>query len=358
MTGIEPGPCDHVPAASPVPTTCAPAPSPQPRAPHCHSAPAPLLPNVTHVTAAVLRDAQGRVLLSQRSPKGDLAGLWEFPGGKREPGEDSQAALQRELREELGIDASQFQPLIEVPHAYPHKRIVLEVFTAQWAGEPTGCEGQALRWVWPESLAGMQMPSADRPVVAALTQPDRYLITPDSDADFDPFLRSLGAALVDGVFRVQLRAASLSSASMWALAEAVDAQCRRAGAVCLINSGCVDAYEIAHRLGCGLHLTSAHLAQATQRPWVADRLLAASCHNASELAKAQALGCEFAVLGPVTATATHPNAEAMGWSNFRALREQVALPIYALGGMRLDDIATARSHGAQGIAAIRGLWPT
>jgi len=352
VTSIEPAPSARLLAEIPASTACAPAPSPQ--------RPTPLLPNVTHVThvtAAVLRDGSGRVLLTQRSSKGDWPGLWEFPGGKREAGEDSHAALRRELREELGIDATQFQPLIEVPHAYPLKRIVLEVFAAAWTGEPVGCEGQALRWLKPVSLSEVPMPSADWPVVAALTQPDRYLITPDPGADFAPFLRSLAAALASGVSRLQLRAANLSSAAMWALAEAVDALCQHAGAAWLINSACADAHEIAKQIGCGLHLTSAHLAHATQRPSVSDCLLAASCHGAADLTKAQALGCDFVVLGPVAATATHPAAVAMGWPTFRALREQVALPIYALGGMHIDDIATARSHGAQGIAAIRGLWP-
>ena len=312
----------------------------------------------THVVAAVLRDAQGRVLLSQRNRKGDLAGLWEFPGGKRERGEDSQTALRRELREELGIATHLIQLLIEVPHAYPQKRIVLEVFSAEWSGEPVGCEGQALRWLSPESLADMSMPSADQPVVAALTQPDRYVITPDPGRQIDSFMRALTVTLAGGITRLQLRTPSLAREAMWALAEAVHVQCQQAGAAWLINSACVDAIKIAERLGCGLHLTAGHLMRAAARPQPADSLVAASCHNATELAHAQALGCDFVVLGPVAATSSHPGTAAMGWPAFRALRERVALPIYALGGMQLADLATARSHGAQGIAAIGGLWPT
>lgn len=83
----------------------------------------------------------------------------------------------------------------------------------------------------------------------------------------------------------------------------------------------------------------------------------ASCHNLDELRIAQVLGCDAAVLGPVLPTASHPDAPGIGWERFVELREQVALPIYALGGMATGDIALARSHGAQGIAAIRGLWP-
>ena len=77
----------------------------------------------------------------------------------------------------------------------------------------------------------------------------------------------------------------------------------------------------------------------------------------NDLRRAQALQCDFAVLGPLKETATHPGAPALGWEGFVALREQVALPIYAIGGLVPDDLPVARGHGAQGIAAIRGLWP-
>ncbi len=85
--------------------------------------------------------------------------------------------------------------------------------------------------------------------------------------------------------------------------------------------------------------------------------LAASCHDAEELQAAQDLGCDFVVLGPVQPTDSHPHATPMGWDQFARLRELVSLPIYALGGLGPTDIPESRRHGAQGIAAISGLWP-
>jgi 8-oxo-dGTP diphosphatase len=85
-------------------------------------------------------------------------------------------------------------------------------------------------------------------------------------------------------------------------------------------------------------------------------LLAASCHTVEDLIRAQALGCDFVVLGPVLPTASHPGAPGIGWDAFAALRERVSLPIYAIGGLDPGDIGIARRHGGQGIAAIRGLW--
>jgi 8-oxo-dGTP diphosphatase len=99
------------------------------------------------------------------------------------------------------------------------------------------------------------------------------------------------------------------------------------------------------------------LRAATARPLPADRPVSAACHDADELRQAQALDVDFAVLGPLGATPTHPAATTLGWDGFARLREDVSLPIYALGGLGPDDLAQARAHGAQGIAAIRGLWP-
>ncbi len=95
-----------------------------------------------------------------------------------------------------------------------------------------------------------------------------------------------------------------------------------------------------------------------QRPAVAaGQAVAASCHDAGELAQAQRLGLDFAVLGPVQATRSHPGAKPLRWDGFAALREQVSLPIYALGGLDAADVAIARHHGAQGVAGIGRFWP-
>src|SRR5690554_1203462 len=135
------------------------------------------------VIAAAITDPRGRILLARRTAGRDLAGLWEFPGGKREPGETPEQALARELEEELGIQVQVGAPIITVPQAYPGKRLRLDVRrVSAWKGIPRGNEGQALAWVPAHRLASYAMPPADIPVVAALTQPDRYLVTPSPHA--------------------------------------------------------------------------------------------------------------------------------------------------------------------------------
>jgi mutator protein MutT len=127
-----------------------------------------------HVVAAVVIDAQDRVLIAQRPKKKHLAGGWEFPGGKLEPGEERLAGLSRELREEIGIAIAAPRPLMRVRHAYSSREVLLDVWVVKrYTGEPRGLEGQALRWCPQQYLASADLLPADRPIVAALRLPDR-----------------------------------------------------------------------------------------------------------------------------------------------------------------------------------------
>ena len=117
---------------------------------------------ILHVVAAALVDGDGRVLLAQRPEGKALAGTWEFPGGKLEAGETPEAALGRELEEELGIVAGPLEP-------YPDFHLVMLLYWCRsWQGEPHGRDGQALRWERPQDMAALPMPPADVPLVAAL----------------------------------------------------------------------------------------------------------------------------------------------------------------------------------------------
>ncbi|MCH6482970.1 Nudix family hydrolase [Pseudoxanthomonas sp. LH2527] len=306
-----------------------------------------------HVMAAVITDARGRILLARRTEGRDLAGRWEFPGGKLEPGETAEDALVRELREELGIEARVGEHLISVPQQYPDKRLCLEVrHLTGWEGTPRGHEGQALAWVAPDKLTRYDMPPADRPVVAALLQPDRYLVTPEPE---DParWLASLEQALAQGIRRVQVRVRNLSGDAWRALAAEAVARCRAADAEVLLNGD----IGLARDLQVGVHLRAAQLVELGARPLPDGLPVAASCHTAADLQQAEALGCDFALLGSVHSTPSHPDGEPLGWPGFARLREGGSLPLYAIGGMTTDHIADARRQGAQGIAAIRGLWP-
>ena len=115
---------------------------------------------------------------------------------------------------------------------------------------------------------------------------------------------------------------------------------------------------LAEEFDTGVHLRAAQLASLQARPWPRPRVVAASCHTLDDIRHAERLDCDFIVLGPVFETATHPGAAPIGWAGFTALREDTALPMYALGGLGAAQVEEARAHGAQGVAAIRALWPS
>jgi 8-oxo-dGTP diphosphatase len=123
------------------------------------------------VSAVALVDTDGRVLLAQRPTGKPLAGLWEFPGGKVDPGETPETALIRELGEELGIDvaASCLAPFTFASYTYPDFHLLMPLYICRkWSGIPTAREGQRLAWVRPARLGDYPMPPADHPLVALL----------------------------------------------------------------------------------------------------------------------------------------------------------------------------------------------
>lgn len=307
------------------------------------------------VAAAAVFDGEGRVLISRRADDAHQGGLWEFPGGKLEAGEDARDALQRELVEEVGIHITHARPLIRVRHDYPDKSVLLDVWRVDgFEGEAHGREGQPLQWVVPESLGEYDFPAANYPIVRAVQLPGAYLITPDlGDTPPADFLRQLASRLQAGIRLVQLRAKSLGESEYLQLAREAVTLCHRHGARLLLNA---DAAQVAAAGADGVHLSSGHLRDCKTRPLGGDGLVAASCHSADELAHAAAIGADFALLSPVAATASHPDAEPLGWVGFSELVERVPFPVYALGGMGPADRETAWAHGAQGIAAIRALW--
>jgi len=310
-----------------------------------------------HVAVAVIQDEQGRVLLSRRPEHAHQGGLWEFPGGKVEPGEGLSAALKREITEELGLDISAHSPLIRLTHHYPDKSVLLDVHrVTAFTGAPRGLEGQPLAWVGLDEIDAYPLPAADRPIVNALRLPSRYLITGPDPSDHTAFLHRLTLVLEQGLRLVQLRAPGLSETAYGELAAAALEICSRwRGVKLLLNA---EPKLVQALGGDGLHLNSKRLMSLDVRPLPERFWVGASCHSLEELKRAESLGLDYALLSPVCRTQSHPDAHPLGWQRFRQLVEQVALPVYALGGMDAGMIPYAQEQGAQGIAAIGAFWPT
>ena len=358
-----------------------------------------------HVVAGVLFDDCGRVLVARRQRGTHLAGLWEFPGGKLAPGESREDGLARELAEELGVSTLAASPLIWVEHRYPDRDVVLDVWRVEaYSGAPHGREGQPIAWRDIRSLEADDFPPADVPVLAALRLPRRYLVTPEPHGDRDAFLDRLADRVARGFELIQLRAKSLAEPDLSSLGARAASICERAGAQLLVNAN----PDVARRCGAhGVHFTSAALAGESSRRAEADTgddvvsdaasaaprsgsrgpvsaprgaasaedpqgfrsrqsggdaqasarlMMGASCHDAGDLERARALGCDFVVLGPVRETATHPGAQVLGWDGFERLARGAGLPVFAIGGLGDADIPTAASRGGQGVAAIRAFW--
>lgn len=305
------------------------------------------------VVAAVIEQPDHRFLLAQRPAGKVYAGYWEFPGGKVEPGETPPAALARELHEELGITVEVAHPWLIREFDYPHADVRLHFFRVRrWQGEPHGREAQAFSWQRVGAIDVAPVLPANGPIFAALALPEIYGITGFAADHAAEALLRITAALERGLKLLQVRAKDWLPEARAAFAAEVVARAHARGARVLINA---DA-GLAARIGAdGVHLTAGQLHCMKARPDLA--LVAASCHDAADVRQAERLGADFAVLGPVCATPTHPGAALLGWEGFRSTAAMNRIPLYALGGLRPADLEQAMACGAHGIAMLRGAWP-
>ena len=304
------------------------------------------------VAAAVLEQPDGRFLLASRPAGKVYAGWWEFPGGKCEAGEPPAAALARELHEELGIRVTCAVPWIVRTHDYAHGRVRLHFFRVTgWEGEPRPREGQSLAWQRLGALDVAPILPANGPILSALSLPLCMGVSQAATLGSQVFLQRLEAALAAGLRLVQVREPGLPEDDLHDLTRAVVSLAHRAGAEVVLNG----PEAVARRSEAdGLHLSARALAACAARPDF--RRVGASCHDRAELERAARLGLDYALLGPVLPTASHPGAAGLGWEEFARLVRHLPLPVYAIGGMELHHVEQAREAGAHGVAAIRSAW--
>ena len=305
---------------------------------------------MVEVVAAVIERADGAFLLAQRPAGKVYAGWWEFPGGKIDAGESAEAALARELYEELGIHVSRAFPWITRVFVYPHATVRLNFFrVTAWAGEPHPKEDQTIRWQRIDAPMAEPMLPANAPVLRSLALPPEYAITSAETLGMPEMLARLQRRLTGGLRLIQVRDKALTNRAEFA--RSVIALARRHGAKVLVNGN----EQAARSAGAdGVHWSAALLGRATERPQ--GLLCGASCHSPAELERAAALDCDFAVLGPVRDTTTHPGTPTLDWDGFARIARGAPMPVFAIGGVRSFDLDEARRNGAHGLAMIRGSW--
>ncbi len=302
------------------------------------------------VAAGVIFSPEGRILLGRRPEGKPYAGYWEFPGGKIEAGESPADALRRELKEELGIEPHHLHPWISRVFHYSHATVKLNFFKIfGWEGEPEGRENQQIAWQDPDRIEVSPLLPANESILRALRLPSIYAVTNAAEIGIEAQFEKLETALQKGIRFIQVREKEMDPDSLKRFAREIMAIAE--GVKVTINSEVELAHEIrAH----GVHLSSNQLMHISVRPdfdWCG-----ASVHHARELDKAVSLGLDFAVMGHVLATASHPGREGMGWEKFAELVRGCPIPVYAIGGLEIEHLQLAQSHGAHGIAMLRSAW--
>jgi len=304
------------------------------------------------VAVAVLLRVDGRVLLARRPAGKVYAGYWEFPGGKVEPGEAVMDALAREIREELGIEVELAHPWITRMHTYPHATVRLHFHRVlAWRGEPHAAEHDELSWERPESVGVAPLLPANGPVLKALLLPREYAISQAAELGVKLFLDKLRRRLDQGLRLVQVREPGFSRSELASLASMVIRLARPAGARVLVNRDVTLAREVGAD---GVHLSALQVAAVSERPDLP--LVGASAHWAGELRAAEIIGADFAVLGPVRRTPSHPDRAPLGWDGLRDAAHGSAIPVFALGGVDRSDMDAAWACGAHGVAMVRAAW--
>jgi 8-oxo-dGTP diphosphatase len=322
---------------------------------------------VTDVAVAVFLKPDASFLLSSRPEGKPYAGYWEFPGGKIESGESVREALTRELTEELNVVIDEATPWFTFMMHYEHATVRLHTWRVnKWHHVDErgmcGLEGQEFVWQRQSSLTVAPTLPGCAPIFRALQLPLHYIITNASAVGTDTYLEQIRAVWDKSASKhppigefgysaprlIQVREPTMSATQRRDFAQALVHLAHQKNAKVLVNSD----VSLAKAIGAdGVHLPSAQLLACTARPDF--ELVGASVHNRAELDSAVQLKCDFAVLGSVAATATHPGQTPLGWANFAAIAEDSGLPVYAIGGMTQADLALAQRHGAHGVAMQR-----
>ncbi|MDA0820808.1 MAG: NUDIX domain-containing protein [Proteobacteria bacterium] len=306
---------------------------------------------IVDVVAGVIRRADGKMLLALRHKDAHQGGLWEFPGGKREPNENRFAALKRELREELGITICSATPLLRLQYAYPTKTVDLDAWEVlQWDGTERGCEGQQIAWVAPSELTNYRFPAANEPIIRAAFLP-RILLTLALSATLERFpVEQFKSAIAAGLGNIlHFPAGFPASLRDFRMRELIRF-CGQVGTKLLIIDDALSER--------GFNSKAHALSSNGLGDYSRNIFVGVVCNAPEELAHAELNGADFAVLRAQIFENLRAGLSPVAWTELAALVLRSSMPVYIEGDFGEPDLARAINAGCQGIALNRSFRPT
>lgn len=294
-------------------------------------------PNI-HVAIAILF-YQNQILVGWREAEQHQGNKYEFPGGKVESGEQPVDACRREVIEEVGIVLDHWHEFDLISHEYEDVIVHLHIFHTSVTEAQLAEIKQPWTWYTREQLSQLNFPQANQAILRKLHWPHRIKISDQLNAlanlPAEQMLYWRVEASAEHI--MQLQQANISHLSSL-----------------IINQ---DVWSGLNELQ-QQNIRSIHLRHAQLMALQADQLMKgyryiAACHDLAALQHAEQIGCEAALLSPVLETATHPDTPALGWEQFKHMAEQVQIPVFALGGLKAEDLTHAQQQHAYGIAGIR-----
>lgn len=306
------------------------------------------------MAVGILKDSDGKYLLGKRLNSQSWPGWWEFPGGKLENNENPSDALKREIFEELGVVINKYRQWTTRRVIEKNKITILYFFLiTSWTGMVEGREGQELQWINLKTYNATKVLPPNQVIQHALKNdlPDIYAITNFHEIPSDKFFQALNKKVNDGLRLIQIREKTLVKTELEDLIKRIKKILQYTSVRIIINSSISLAYK--YQLD-GVQLNAKQLHELKYFP--KDLLVGVSCHSEKDLEMAEEKNADFAVLGSVKETLTHPNLEPIGWGKFNKLVDKSNIPIYSIGGMTKNDIPSSFDCGGIGIASQRAIW--